>query len=329
MHTGQRRHLVALFAGVIGLATVCSAAVAQSDYPNRPIRLVVGFGAGGATDIVGRVLGNKLSVAFKQSVVIENRTGGSGTVATEAVGRAEPDGYTLLVTPLANAVNEILVKGLKTRVGEQLVGVVPMAESGNVLIVHPSMPVRSVSELIAYARSQPPDSIVAAASGRGTATHLAIELFNSMAGVKIRPVHYKGGGDTIRDLVTGEVKLMFATIAPILEYVRNGALRGIATTGPKRDSALPDLPTMIEAGLTDYDVRLWIGLTAPAGTPRPIIERLAAETNRALEAADLKAAFAAQGFEPMPGSPEQFDRLYRSEVVRWRKVIETTGMTGD
>jgi len=304
-------------------------AQAQEPYPSRPVRMIVGFGAGGATDIVARVLGNKISANIGHSFVIENRTGGSGTIATESVARAEPDGYTLLLTPLANAVNETLFKTLKARGGEHLVAVAPIADTSNVLIVHPSLPVRSVNDLIAYAKSLPPDALVAASSGRGTAPHLALELFNSMAGVKIRPVHYRGGGDSIRDLVTGEVKIMFATTAPIIEYIRNQSLRAIATTGSARDPLLPDLPTVIEAGLPRFDVRLWIGLMAPAGTPTAIIERLAAETNRALAAPDVKTAFAGQGFEPMPGSPQMFDAFYKSEVARWRKVITATGITND
>ncbi len=304
-------------------------AAAQDAYPSRPVRLIVGFGAGGATDIVGRVLGNRMAANVGQSFVVENRTGGSGTIATEAVARAEPDGYTLLVTPFANAVNETLFKTLKARGGEQLIAVAPVAETGNVLIVHPSLPVRTVADFISYAKSLPPGTLVGASSGRGTAPHLALELFNSMTGIKIRPVHYRGGGDTIRDLVTGEVKLMFATTAPIIEYIRNQSVRAIATTGPARDPLLPDLPTVIETGLPGFDVRMWIGLMAPAGTPAPVIARLSAESSRALEAADVKAAFVAQGFDPMPGSPEMFATLYKSEVAKWRQVIESNGISSE
>lgn len=319
--------LAALAASVIA-ASPLSNAIAQESWPTRPVRILVGFGAGGAADIVGRVLGNKLSVSLGQSFVIENRTGGSGTVATEAVGRAEPDGYTLLVTPLANAVNETLSKGLKARGGEQLAAVTPVAQTNNVLVVHPSLPVRSVADLVAYAKSQP-GGLVAASSGVGTAPHLAIGLFNSMTGAKLTAVQYKGGGDSVRDLVVGEVKVMFATIAPIIEYIKNGSLRAIATTGPQRDAALPELPTVIESGLPGFDVRLWIGLMAPAGTPRPILDKLAAETGKALQEADVKAAFAAQGFDPMPGTPETFDTFYRAEVAKWRQVIETAGIKVD
>ena len=322
-------HAHAAIAAAACALLVGSAAFAQSAYPSRQVRLIVGFGAGGVTDIVARIMGNKLGAGLGQSFVIENRTGGSGTIATEAVARAEPDGHTLLMVPFANAVNETLFKTNKYRGGEHLVAVAPVAESGNVLIVHPSVEVRSVADLIALARSRPRGDIVAASSGRGTANHLAIELFNTMTGVKLTPVHYKGGGDSIRDLVTGEVKVMFATIVPILEYLRSGALRGIATTGPVRDSALPDLPTVIESGLPDFDVRVWLGIMAPAGTPGAVIARLSAETMRALKEPDTKALFAAQGFDPMPGTTEMFAALYLAEVAKWRKVIEATGITNE
>ena len=327
----RRRLLAAALASLcVGLATVVAGpADAQSSYPSRSVRLIVGFGAGGATDIVARVLGNKLAESLGQSFVIENRTGGSGTIATEAVARAEPDGHTLLLVPLANAVNETLFKTLKARGGEQLVAVAPVADTSNVLIVHPSLPVKTLGEFIAYARAQPAGGLVGASSGRGTAPHLALELFNTMAGTKIRPVHYRGGGDTIRDLVTGEVKLMFATTAPIIEYIRNGSVRAIATTSVNRDPLLPELPTVIEAGLPGFDVRLWIGLMTPAGTPAAIIDRLSAETVRALKDPELRKAFATQGFEPMPGTPQQFDTFYKNEVAKWRKVIEINGISND
>jgi tripartite-type tricarboxylate transporter receptor subunit TctC len=306
-----------------------AAAHAQANYPNKPIRIVVGFAAGGATDIVARVLGGKLNESLGQQVYIENRTGAGGTIATEAVARAEPDGYTLLMTPLANAVNETLFKSLRYKFGEHLMAVAPVAETANVLVVHPSLDVKNVSDLIALAKARPPGDILSATSGRGTATHLTNELFNLMAGVKLTSVHYRGGGDTIKDLLSGQVKVMFATISPVLELVKAGSLRGIATTGPKRDSTLPHLPTVAESGLPGFDVRLWLGILAPVGTPRIVIDRLAAATSQALEAPDVKVAFAAQGFDPLIGAPEQFGAFYRSEVEKWRAVIEAPGLTNE
>jgi tripartite-type tricarboxylate transporter receptor subunit TctC len=305
------------------------AAHAQGGTSTKPIRIIVGFAAGGATDVVARVLGGKFSESLGQQVIVENRTGAGGTIATEAVARAEPDGNTLLMTPLANAVNETLfAKTLRARFGSDLIAIAPVAETANVLVAHPSLDVKSISDLIALAKSRPAGGILAASSGRGTATHLTTELFNLMAGVKIGSVHYRGGGDVTKDLLSGELKLMFATISPVLQYVKDGSLRGIATTGPRRDSTLPELPTVAET-LPGFDVRLWLGILAPAGTPRPTVDRLAAATTKALEAPDVKAAFAAQGLNPLIGTPDEFTAFYRSEVDKWRKVAEMAGLTND
>ncbi len=317
----------AVMALVIGAAGVLSApALAQSSYPSKPIHMVVGFSAGGPADIVARVVGAKLGDILGQQVVVENRTGAGGTIATEAVARADADGYTLLITPLSNAVNETLVKNYRYRLGEHFVAVASLAETANVLVVHPSLEPKSVPEFIALAKAKPGE-IFYATAGRGTGTHLTAELFNMMAGTKLVPVHYRGGADTVKDLLSGQVKVMFSSIAPVLNFVRNGQLRGLATTGPKRDNALPELPTIAESGLAGFDVRLWIGLTAPAGTPRGAIDRLSAATAQALGLPEIKAALAAQGFAPMIATAAQFDAFYRGEVDKWGKVIQATGMT--
>jgi tripartite-type tricarboxylate transporter receptor subunit TctC len=305
------------------------AALAQAGYPSRPIHMVVGFSPGGPTDVVARIYGARLGEILGQQVVIENRTGAGGTLATDAVARADADGHTLLVTALSNPVNETLIKNIRYKFAEHFAPIAPLAETANVLVVHPSLEAKSLAELIALAKAKPGD-ILYATAGRGTATHLNSELFNLMAGTKLAPVHYRGGGDTVKDLLSGQVKVMFSSIAPVLQFVRNGQLRGLATTGPKRDPALPDLPTIAEsgiAGLAGFDVRLWLGLSAPAGTPRAIIARLAAAVSQAVNMPETKAQLAAQGFAPMFGTPEQFGAFYRDEVEKWRKVIEATGMT--
>jgi len=314
--------------GSVVAAGVVSLANAQANYPTKPIRIMVGFAAGGPADIIARVVGGRLGDLLGQQVVIENRTGAGGTIATEAVARSDPDGYTLLMTPLANAVNETLFKTMRAKVGEQLMAVAPLAETANVLVVHPSLEVKSVSDLIALAKSKPGD-ILYASAGRGTATHLTSELFNMMAGVKLSPVQYRGGGEAAKDLLSGQVKVMFSSIAPVLEHVKSGSLRGIATTGSKRDAALPDLPTVAESGLPGFDVRLWIGLLSPSGTPRPVIERLSGALSQALAMPEMKSALAAQGFDPLIGTPEQFDTFYRGEVEKWAKVIQAVGMTAE
>jgi tripartite-type tricarboxylate transporter receptor subunit TctC len=321
-------HVIVAAAVTVLTATASSRAQAPVGYPSKPIRIVVGFAAGGPSDIVARILGAKLGDLLGQQVVIENRAGASGNLATETVARAPNDGYTLLIAPLANAVNESMFKNLRYKFDEFFVPVAPVAETGNVLIVHPSLPVKSVAELIALDKAKPGD-IFYATAGRGTATHLAGELFNLMAGTKLVAVHYKGGGETLKDLVSGQVKVMFSTIPPVLGFVKDGTLRGLATTGLQRDSALPDLPTIAESGLAGFDMRLWIGLTAPAGTPDAIVARLSEATSQALRTSEFKAALAAQGFVPMEGTSRQFGDFYRSEAAKWAKVIQTIGITSE
>ena len=321
---GIRSALVA--AAVMGAAIVTSAqALAQSSYPNKPIRILVGFAAGGPSDIIARIVGAKTAELLGQQVVVENKTGAGGMIASDTAARSEPDGYTLLNTALSVAVNESLSKTIHVEFGKDLVAVAAQAETANILVVHPSLGVKTVSEFIALAKSRPGE-IVYATAGRGTGTHLSAELFNMMAGTRLIPVHYRGGGDTLKDLVSGQVKVMFSSIAPVIGMVQQGQLIGIATTGPKRDPAFPDLPTVAEAGLAGYDLRLWIGLSAPAGTPRDIIKRLEAANNKALNAPDVKNALAAQGFSPFIATSEEFDVFYRSERDKWAKVIKAAGM---
>jgi tripartite-type tricarboxylate transporter receptor subunit TctC len=315
---------------MVVLAALISSDVAhaQAARPTRPIRLLVGFSAGGATDIVARVLAGKLGEILGQQVFVENRTGAGGTIATEDVARAEPDGTTLLMTPLANAANETLFKkNFHYTFDPYFAAVAPVAETPNLLVVHPSLNVKSVADLIALAKSLPSGAILAASSGPGTATHLSNELFNLAAGVKMTSVQYRGGGEVMKDLLSGQLKVMFAPIPTVLPFINNGSLRPIATTGPKRDKAFPDLPTVAESGLPGFDVRLWLGILAPAATPRPIIDRVAAATAKAIESPDVKAAFAAQGFDPLAGTPQEFAAFYRSEVEKWRKVIDKVGIS--
>jgi tripartite-type tricarboxylate transporter receptor subunit TctC len=317
---------LAAIASAIGSGPAQAQAIAQG----KPIRIIVGFAPGGAADIVSRVLAAKLADSLGQTVVVENRTGGGGNIATEAAARAEPDGTTLLMAPLSNAVNETLAaKTLHARFETDLIAVAPAAQSTHVLVTHPSFGVNSVADLIALAKSRPPGELLSATSGRGASTHLAIELFNLMAGVKIAPVHYRGGSELTKDLLSGQVKLTFASMASVLPYVKVGTLRGIATTGLKRDSALPDLPTIAESGLPGYEVLVWFGLLTAAGTPRPVVDRLNAVTANALKLPEVKTALAATGFEPLAGTPDEFTTFYRSEVEKWRKVVEAAGLTNE
>jgi tripartite-type tricarboxylate transporter receptor subunit TctC len=256
--------------------------------------------------------------------VIENKGGAGGMIAAEAAARSDPDGHTLLNTPIAYAVNETLSKSIRVLLGKDLVAVGPQAETANILVVHPSLGVKDLKEFIALVKSKP-NEILYATAGRGSATHLNSEFFNIEAGVKMNPVHYKGGADTVKDLLTGQVKVMFSSIAPVQELVKDGRLIGLATTGPKRDPAFPDLPTVAET-IPGFDVRLWMGLTAPAGTPPAIIKRLEDANRQAVESPDVKKVLAAQGFAPLAGSAAEFDAFYRKERDKWAKVITASGM---
>jgi tripartite-type tricarboxylate transporter receptor subunit TctC len=310
---------------ILTAIALAAPASAQSGYPNKPIRFVIGFAAGGPTDIMARIVGAKTGELLGQQVVIENKTGAGGLIATEMVARSEPDGYTLLCTATSAAVNETLSKTIRIELGRDLVAVAPQAETANILVVHPSLGVNDLAGFTALARAKPGE-IFYATAGRGSATHLTAELFNMAAGSRLMPVHYRGGGDTVKDLMSGQVKVMFSTIAPVQQLVRDGRLIGLATTGPKRDPAFPELPTIAEAQFPGFDVRLWIGLTAPAGTPRDVIKKLEAATIQALKTPEVQKALAVQGFSPMIGTAEEFDAYYRAERDKYAKVIKASGM---
>jgi tripartite-type tricarboxylate transporter receptor subunit TctC len=301
---------------------------AQAAFPTKPIRVVVGFAAGGPSDIVARVVGAAMSKTLGEQLYVENRAGASGNLATELVARSEPDGYTLLLSTLTHPVNEILFKNFKYKQSEHFASVALLVETGLVLLVHPSLNVNSVADLVSAAKAKPGEVLYATA-GRATATHLAAELFNSAAGTKMTAVHYKGGGETVKDLLSGQVKVMFSTIPPVLGFVKGGQLRGLATSGLKRDDVLSELKTITESGLPGYDVLLWSGLSAPKGTPRPVIDKLAAAAKKALEEPDTQNALAAQGYTSKFLDPDEFAKFYQSEVVKWAKVADAIGTLGE
>jgi tripartite-type tricarboxylate transporter receptor subunit TctC len=309
--------------GFIGAAG--TAAQAQATYPNKPVKLVVGFAPGGPTDILARVIGVGMGKVLGEQFFVENRTGAGGNIATEQVARAEPDGHTVQLTLMTAAVNESLFKNFKIKFAEHFEPVGGIAQTGLVLVVHPSLPVQNVSDLIKLAKSKPGELLYATA-GAGTSTHLAAELFNSVTGTKLMPVHYKGGGETVKDLLSGEMKIMFSTIPPVLAFVQDGRLRGLATTGSQRDPALPQLPTIIEAGVAGFDVPLWFGLVVPKGTPRPVIEKLSAALDKTLAMPDVQDALKKQGFTEMKMGPDEFGKFFVAEAAKWAKVVESTGM---
>jgi tripartite-type tricarboxylate transporter receptor subunit TctC len=298
---------------------------AQTNYPSKAVRLIVGFAPGGPTDILARVVGNGMSKALGEQTFVENRSGAGGNIATEAAARADAYGHTVMVTLMSTAVNESLFKNFKIKFADSFEPIGGIASTGLVLLVHPSLDAKSVSDLIRLAKAKPGELLYASA-GSGTSTHLGAELFNSMAGTKLMPVHYKGGGETLKDLLSGEMKIMFSTIPPVLPFVKDGRMRGLATSGLKRDPALPDLPTIDEAGVKGYSMPLWFGLTVPKGTPQGARDKLVAALKQTLAMPDVKDALEKQGFTPMQMGPDEFGKFYVTEAAKWGKLVEALGL---
>jgi tripartite-type tricarboxylate transporter receptor subunit TctC len=285
--------------------------------------MIVGFAPGGGTDLTARPVAQKLSEVLGQQVIVENRPGAAGNIATEQVARAAPDGYTLLMgTIAALAINPGLYGNLRFDPETDLAPVIQVVDATNVLALHPSVPASSVKELIGLAKER---SLSAGSSGVGATGHLAIELFNLMAGVKLVHVPYKGGGPAMGDLVGGQVQLIFATTASAIPHIKSGRIKGIAVTTAKRSALLPDLPTISEAGLAGFDANNWYGLVVPAKTPREIIDRLNAEVTKILAMPDVKTTLFNQGLDPAPGTPEQFGAYIKSERAKWARVIKESG----
>jgi tripartite-type tricarboxylate transporter receptor subunit TctC len=290
-----------------------------------PILLVVGFSAGGPTDIIARVIGARMGELLGAPVIVENRVGASGNIASEAVARSTPNGRTLLLAPLVFAVNETLFPDRRFEYSKDFAAVAPLAETSNVLVVHSTVPAKTVSDLIAWGKAN--GDLMYATAGRGTVTHLAGELFGEYTGVRMVPVHYKGGGDLLNDILSGQVKVTFSTIPPVEGFIAQGALRALATTGLERDKILPNLPTLDESGLKDYDMRLWLGLLAPKATPADFVDKLAKVANEALTDRKVLATFDAQGFAPLHGSPAEFDTFMKAEIRKWGAVARKIGVT--
>jgi tripartite-type tricarboxylate transporter receptor subunit TctC len=297
--------------------------VAAEPYPVKPIRMIVGFAPGGGTDLTARPVAQKLSELLGQQVIVENRPGAAGNVATEQVAKSAPDGYTLLMgTIAALAINPSLYGNLRFDPETDLAPVIQVVDATNVLVLHPSVPAGSVKELIALAKEK---SLLAGSSGIGATGHLAIELFNLMAGVKLVHVPYKGGGPAMGDLVGGQVNLIFATTASAIPHLKSGRIKGIAVTTAKRSALLPDVPTISESGLAGFDANNWYGLVVPAKTPRAIIDQLNAEVTKILAMPDVKTTLFNQGLDPAPGTPEQFGAYIKSERAKWARVIKESG----
>ncbi len=308
---------------VASLWPACAAA--QDAYPSRPVRLLVGVAPGSTADVSLRILAQKFSQSLGGQFVVENRTGAGTSLAAQMVVQAPKDGYTLMYGGSANTVNATLSPNLTFDFAKDLAPVARIAAVPNILVVHPSLGVTSVPQLIALAKSKPGE-IFYASSGVGTSPHLSAELFNLMAGVKLSHVPYQGSSQGINDVLAGRVPVMFAPASTALPHVRSGALIGLASTHALRIKALPDLPTLSEAALPGYETGVWNGLLAPTGTPRPAIERIAKAANEALQSEDFLKALDANGIIPFPGTPDEMADFIRSEIEKWGKVVVAAGM---
>jgi tripartite-type tricarboxylate transporter receptor subunit TctC len=307
---------------LLGLGAMLALGSAQAQvWPTKPLRIVVPFAPGGSTDIVARILADKLAAPLGQSVVVDNRAGAAGNIGAEAVAKAAPDGYTLLMaTTGVMAINNALYKAMTYDAAKDLEPVSFTTSITNVLTVPPDVPAKSVVELVALAKAQP-GKLSFASSGAGSSTHLSGELFKSMAGIDVLHIPYKGSGQALVDLMAGRVTMIFDNMPSVLPYIKGGKLRGLASTGPKRSAAMPDLPTIAEAGLPGYESLSWSGIAVPAGTPRDIVLRLNREIGAVLAQADVKQKLAEQGADPIGGAPEVFSAHVRGEREKWGKLI--------
>jgi tripartite-type tricarboxylate transporter receptor subunit TctC len=312
--------------GLVGLLSALAACSASAQtYPSRPIKIVVGFGPASSADILARMLARQMEQTFNQPVVVENRPGNSSMLAAEAVARASPDGYTLFMATVANTLNPAQTNAdfnlVRDMAPVALLAVVP-----NVLVAHPSVPANNLQELIALAKAKP-DTLTFGTSGAGTASHLAAELFNSKSERRIVAVHYQGGSSqAVNDLLAGRITLMFNVAATLAPHVAAGTLKAIAVAQPRRAGIMPDVPTMQEAGLTDFDAGIWMGLLAPANTPPDIVNKLSTAANQALRSDMVQTALKPQGIDSLGGGPAEFSDFIRADIDKWTSILTTAGL---
>ena len=313
-----------LRAGLALLAALLSGCAWAQSYPNRAIKIIVPYGVGGSADVYARFIGAKLQDGLGQPVVIENRPGGGSIVGTDAVAKSEPDGYTLLMMSNTHTVNETLVPKKPFDLMRDFAPITGVSYSDLMMVVHPSVPASSVKEFIALAKSKP-GVLNYASSGNGTPYHMAGELFKALSGVDIVHIPHKGSDQARASILGGQVQMMFDAVPTMAASARADKVKALATSGSKRSPVTPDVPTVAEAGVPGYESGIWLGLMAPAATPRPILEKLNAEINKILNSADVKETWLKQGTLTMGMSIEQFDRFLREEIVKWGKIVKVSG----
>jgi tripartite-type tricarboxylate transporter receptor subunit TctC len=332
-HTAHGRHSRAggnpvwLFIGAWIAAFAAMTAHAQS-YPAKPIKIVVPYPPGGFNDTLGRTLAAKFSEAWGQPSFVENKPGGNTLIGSDFVAKAPADGYTLLVVAFPFAVTPSLIKQMPYDTLRDFAPVILAAQSPNLLVVNPQVPVKTVGELIALAKSQP-GKLSYASTGNGSSNHISMELFKSMAGVDIVHIPYKGSAPAVTDLLGGQVAVMFDNVPNVLPQVKAGKLRALGTCGTRRTALAPDIPTVAESGVPGYEVMVWFGLVAPASTPREIVQKLNAEVVKILAMPDVRERFLAQGVEPVGGTPEQFAEHIRAQMSKWSKVVQDAGVKAE
>ena len=313
---------------VVAATTLATAALAQS-YPTRAIKIVVPYPPGGFNDTLGRTLATKFQEAWGQPAIVENKPGGNTVIGTDFVAKSPADGYTLLVVAFPFAVTPSLIRNMPYDTVRDFAPVILAATSPNLLVVNPQvLPVGSVKELIAQAKAKP-GAMSYASTGNGSSNHISMELFKSLAGVQMLHIPYKGSAPAVTDLLGGQVPVMFDNVPNVLPHVKSGRLRALAVSGAKRSSLVPDLPTVAEAGVPDYEVTVWFGLVAPAGTPREIVQKLNAEVQKILAMPDVRERFMAQGVEPQGSTPEQFGEHIRAQMAKWAKVVQDAGVKAE
>jgi len=316
----------AAVAGGLMMAGLVMTAAAQTGYPTKAVRVIVPYPPGGPTDIVARVVFQQVSESTGQQFIIDNRPGAGGNIGAEAVAKAAPDGYMLLVATTAHAINMSLFKNINYNVLKDFAPITLLTQGPLVLVATPSFPANNVRELIVLAKAKP-DTLNFASSGNGQSTHLSGELFNAMAGIKLSHIPYKGSAPAVSDVIAGQVPLMFDTMLSAMPFVKSGKLKALGVTSPARSPAAPELPTIAESGLAGYSVFAWNGLLAPAGTPNAVIMRLSEELKKAMALPQVKDKFSAQGFAASWDTPDQFGGFLKGEVDKWTKTVKASGAT--
>ena len=321
MHLLRR---VATLAVISILVVMPWSSAGAQDYPNKPVRIIVPFGAGGPADVYARVLAQHLGDAFKQSFVVENRPGAGAIIGTDAVAKAEPDGYTLLLMSNTHTTNESLIPNRPYELMRDFAPVSPINYSDLLMVAHPSTGVKNLQDFIALAKKDP-GKLNYASSGPGTPYHMAGELFKAMSGTNIIHVPHKSSGDMRSSVIGGHVHMMFDAITVMAQGVQSGQLIALGTTGKQRSAVMPNVPTVAEAGVPGYEATIWLGVLAPVKTPKPIIDKLNAEIVKVMNRPDVKEAWAKQGAVPMSMSPAEFDKYIRADIEKWAQVVKVSG----